>query len=87
VYQLINAFCDEGKGVLLVTSDLPEAIGMSDRVLVMRRGRIVADVVASEASQSRIMEQALEMQTHPQSAETFKASLDARHGGSPSSGS
>jgi ribose transport system ATP-binding protein len=63
IYRLINSLCDEGKGVLMVTSDLPEAIGMSDRILVMRQGRIVADVESAGASQSRIMEHAFGVQS------------------------
>ncbi len=63
IYRLINALCDEGKGVLMVTSDLPEAIGMSDRLLVMRHGRIVADIESAGASQSRIMEHAFGVQS------------------------
>jgi ribose transport system ATP-binding protein len=69
IYRLINSLCDEGKGVLMVTSDLPEAIGMSDRILVMRQGRIVADVESAGASQSRIMEHAFGVQSRDLEAE------------------
>ena len=38
IYELIHRLTDEGKAVLLVTSDLPELLGLSDRVLVLRDG-------------------------------------------------
>jgi ABC-type sugar transport system ATPase subunit len=40
VYELINRLCDEGKAVLLVSSELPELMGVSDRIVMLARGRI-----------------------------------------------
>lgn len=59
VYRLINRLCAEGRGVLMITSDLPEAIGMSDRVYVMRGGSVQGSVAASDATQDSIMRLAL----------------------------
>jgi len=59
VYRLINRLCAEGRGVLMITSDLPEAIGMSDRIYVMRSGSVVGELGAREASQDAVMRLAL----------------------------
>ena len=55
IYQIIAALADEGRAVLLISSDLPEIIGMSDRILVMRLGRIVGEVPASDATEERLL--------------------------------
>ena len=44
IYQLMNELADRGKGVLMISSELPEVLGMSDRILVMRDGRIVGEL-------------------------------------------
>jgi ribose transport system ATP-binding protein len=55
IYNLINRLAEAGKAVVLVSSYLPEALGMSDRILVMRRGAIVAEFDRDKASQEDIM--------------------------------
>jgi len=55
IYQLINKLTDAGRGVLLVSSDLPEVLGMCDRILVMARGRIVGELTHQEATQDAVM--------------------------------
>ncbi|GAB3484509.1 sugar ABC transporter ATP-binding protein [Nocardiopsis coralliicola] len=55
IYRLVNALTDAGRGVLLISSDLPEVIGMSDRVLVMAQGRIAGELSADEATQDAVM--------------------------------
>ncbi len=55
VYNLMNALAQNGVGILLISSELPEVLGMSDRILVMHEGRLVADVPRSAASQEIIM--------------------------------
>ncbi|GAA5202420.1 sugar ABC transporter ATP-binding protein [Microbacterium jejuense] len=49
VYQLMRQLAAEGKAVLMVSSELPEVIGMSDRILVMRDGELVAELPAGAA--------------------------------------
>ena len=44
IYQLMNELAAKGKGVLMISSELPEVLGMSDRILVMRDGRIVGEL-------------------------------------------
>ena len=55
VHALIGQLAREGVAVILVSSDLPEVLAMSDRVLVMREGRQTAILEAAEADQERVM--------------------------------
>ncbi len=55
IYQLILNLAAEGKGVLMVSSEMPELLGISDRILVMSGGRLAGEVVAAETSQEEIM--------------------------------
>jgi ribose transport system ATP-binding protein len=55
IYELMNELTQEGAGILMISSDLPEVLGMSDRILVMRGGRITGELSTEEATQERIM--------------------------------
>jgi ribose transport system ATP-binding protein len=55
IYQLINSLTASGHAVLMISSDLPEILGMSDRILVMARGRLVGEVAAAGATQDSVM--------------------------------
>ena len=55
IYELINELTGGGHAVVLISSDLPEVLGMADRVLVMARGRIVGELPADEADQDKVM--------------------------------
>jgi ABC-type sugar transport system ATPase subunit len=55
VHRQILALADEGMAILMVSSDLPELLALSDRVLVMRGGRLVESLTAGEASPERVM--------------------------------
>ncbi|HVY69708.1 MAG TPA: sugar ABC transporter ATP-binding protein [Verrucomicrobiae bacterium] len=56
VYQLINELAAQGKAILLISSELPEVIGMSDRILVMREGRIAGEIPdAGKTTQAEIL--------------------------------
>ena len=59
IYCIINQLVAEGKSVLLISSELPEIIGMCDRIYVMNEGRIVGEVTGSGATQEIIMGQIL----------------------------
>jgi ribose transport system ATP-binding protein len=59
IYELMNRLTEAGAGILMISSDLPEVLGMSDRVLVMREGRIHAEFAAAEATQERVLGAAL----------------------------
>jgi ribose transport system ATP-binding protein len=55
IYRIINDLALRGVAVLLVSSDLPEALGISDRLLVVRQGRIVAELDGAEATEEEVM--------------------------------
>jgi ABC-type sugar transport system ATPase subunit len=55
VHALIARMAESGVAILMISSELPEILGMSHRVLVMRGGRIVAELPRSEASEESIM--------------------------------
>ena len=55
IYQLINTFKQEGMSILLVSSEMPEVLGMSDRIIVMHEGRITGEFSSEEANQERLM--------------------------------
>lgn len=59
IYELIDGLARAGKAILVISSDLPEAIGIADRVLVVRGGRIVKDLKADEASEELVMRYAV----------------------------
>ena len=55
IYRLINQQVKEGKTVIMISSEMPEILGMCDRVMVMHEGRKMGELNASEASQESIM--------------------------------
>jgi len=55
VHRLLSEEASRGMAILMVSSELPEVLGMADRILVMREGRLVAEIERSDASQERIM--------------------------------
>lgn len=55
IYHIMNMLTAAGVGILMISSELPEILGMSDRVLVMHRGRIAAEMSIAEATQEKIM--------------------------------
>ncbi len=55
IYQLISDLAADGIGILLISSELPEILGMSDRALVMREGRLVGEFTRAEASEERLL--------------------------------
>jgi D-xylose transport system ATP-binding protein len=59
IYEIINRLTDSGKAVLLVSSDLPELMGMSDRILMLNEGRIAAEFSRAEATQERLLAAAM----------------------------
>ncbi len=56
IYELINDLTENGAGILMISSELPEVLGMSDRVLVMSQGHITGELLAEEATQENVME-------------------------------
>ena len=59
IYQLINKFKQEGLSIIMVSSDMPEVLGMSDRILVMKEGKITAEFLRDEATQEKLLAAAI----------------------------
>jgi inositol transport system ATP-binding protein len=55
IHRLMSALAKEGKAILMVSSELPEILGMSDRVLVMHEGRLTGEFSRDEVTQEKIM--------------------------------
>jgi ribose transport system ATP-binding protein len=55
IHNLLRQMADDGVGILMISSELPEILGVSDRVLVMREGRLVAEFDPEKNSQDDIM--------------------------------
>lgn len=55
IYQLINTFKEKGMSILLISSEMPEILGMSDRIIVMHQGRVTGEFSAEDATQEHIM--------------------------------
>ena len=60
IYQLIRRLADEGVAVVLVSSEVPEVLGMSHRVLVLREGRVVHEAPAGELDESKVLDLVME---------------------------
>ena len=59
IYNLMNRLTESGAGIIMISSELPELLGMSDRILVMRGGRIAGEFAAAAATQERVLGAAL----------------------------
>ena len=59
IYKLILQLADEGLGIIVVSSELPEILAVSDRVLVMAEGVITAEFAANEATEDNILKAAI----------------------------
>jgi putative multiple sugar transport system ATP-binding protein len=62
IYTIINRLAGEGKGIILISSELPEILGVCDRIYIMSEGKIVGEVPASRASQEIIMRHIMRQQ-------------------------
>jgi ABC-type sugar transport system ATPase subunit len=52
---VIAEAADRGKAVLLISSDLPELVGLCDRILVMRRGHLIGQIARADATESSVL--------------------------------
>jgi ribose transport system ATP-binding protein len=55
----MNRLVEQGKAILMISSELPEVLGMSDRILVLHRGRVAACLETSGATQEAVLAAAL----------------------------
>jgi putative multiple sugar transport system ATP-binding protein len=56
IYSIINRLADDGKAVLVISSELPELLGLCDRIYALSRGRVTGEVDRAEATQERLMQ-------------------------------
>jgi len=64
IYKLINQLVQQGIAVIVISSELPEVLGLSDRVLVMHEGKLKADLINRNLTQEQVMEAALRSEHH-----------------------
>lgn len=62
IYELLNELKSMGKAIIMISSDLPEVLGISDRIMVMSEGKISGEISREEATQEKIMKLAVGMQ-------------------------
>jgi putative multiple sugar transport system ATP-binding protein len=63
IYTIIGALAAEGKGILVMSSEMPELLGICDRIYVMNEGKLVSEMLAKDASQEKIMRAILRADT------------------------
>jgi ribose transport system ATP-binding protein len=55
IYQIMNQLVKENKTVIMISSELPELLGMADRIYVMCEGRLTGEILQQDATQGKIM--------------------------------
>jgi rhamnose transport system ATP-binding protein len=55
VHRIVSDLAASGLGIILISSDLPEVLAMSDRILVLHEGRVTAEIARSDATEERVM--------------------------------
>jgi len=63
IHKLLRSLADQGKAIVMISSELPEILRMSDRIVVMCEGRITGELLAKDATQERIMQLATQRET------------------------
>ncbi|MBC7290664.1 MAG: sugar ABC transporter ATP-binding protein [Actinotalea sp.] len=56
IYTIINQLAEQGKGVIVISSELPELLGVCDRIYALSQGRVTGEVTKAEATQERLMQ-------------------------------
>jgi ribose transport system ATP-binding protein len=82
IYALIRRLAEQGAAIVLVSSEVPEVLGLADRVLVVREGRVVHEAPSAELDEGRVLDLVMEA-----SASAGGAHAPARGGGGASEGS
>jgi ABC-type sugar transport system ATPase subunit len=55
IYEILKSMAREGKGIILISSDLPEILGIADRILVINSGTVAGELTHAEATEEKIM--------------------------------
>src|SRR5688500_12461083 len=66
IYTIINRLADEGKAVLVISSELPELLGLCDRIYALSAGRITGELDRADATQERLMQYMTQFDYNPQ---------------------
>ena len=65
IYQWMNRLVSQGKGILMISSELPEVLGVSDRIVVMKEGEVVGEVINDPSlTQENLMSMAIGESVH-----------------------
>lgn len=75
IYEIMGQLAQKGYGVILISSEMPEVLGMSDRIVVMCNGRVAGELNREEATQERILEFAMERAKGKASKEESKEAV------------
>jgi rhamnose transport system ATP-binding protein len=59
IYSIMGDLAEQGYGIILISSEMPEVLGMSDRIIVMKEGRVTASLETSKTSQEEILNAAM----------------------------
>ena len=63
IHRLLRDLADQGKAIVMISSELPEILRMSDRIVVMCEGRITGEIMPEDATQERIMQLATQRES------------------------
>jgi ribose transport system ATP-binding protein len=55
IYKLMRSLVEEGKSIIMISSEMPELLGMSDRIVVMHEGRMIGELDAKQATQDAVL--------------------------------
>jgi ABC-type sugar transport system ATPase subunit len=55
IYELLRNLAKKGSAIMMISSDLPEILGISDRIIVMKEGRIAGELSRSEATEDKVV--------------------------------
>ena len=69
IYEIFNELKKQGKAVIVISSEMPEVMGISDRILVMCEGRITGELSAEEATENNILSCAMRFTDKAKAAE------------------
>jgi ribose transport system ATP-binding protein len=58
IHNMLRDLCDQGKGIIVISSELPEIIGLCDRVIVMHEGKVVGEVTSDEINEHKLVRMA-----------------------------
>ena len=56
IYKLMNELVESGKSILMISSEMEEMLGMSDRIIVLHEGRVSGEILKQDFSQERVLE-------------------------------